>query len=90
MDAGYHGTNGYLTVEKAPWHTPLAEAFVRAGKEMGYKNRDCNGRKQTGFMIAQGTIRDGSRCSTSKAFIRPASSRPNLHISIHSHATKVS
>jgi len=31
----------------------LATAFVSAGEEMGYKNRDGNGEFQTGFMIAQ-------------------------------------
>ena len=31
----YHSTGGYLTVQEAPWHTPLAAAFVQAGVEMG-------------------------------------------------------
>lgn len=62
---------------------------MEAGVEMGYDNRDVNGEKQTGFMIAQGTIRRGSRCSTSKAFLRPARLRTNLHIAMHSHVTKV-
>lgn len=56
---------------------------------MGYENRDLNGEKQTGFMIAQGTIRRGSRCSTAKAFLRPAKLRPNLHVAMLSHVTKV-
>lgn len=85
----YHATGGYLTVQEAPWHTPLAAAFVKAGQEMGYDNRDINGEKQTGFMIAQGTIRRGSRCSTSKAFLRPARLRKNLHIAMNTHVTKV-
>ena len=86
----YHATGGYLTVQEAPWHTPLAQAFVRAGKEMGYENRDINGEKQSGFMIAQGTIRRGSRCSSAKAFLRPAKHRDNLHIAMNAHVTKVS
>jgi choline dehydrogenase-like flavoprotein len=85
----YHATGGYLTVGEAPYHTPLAAAFVEAGVEMGFENRDLNGEKQTGFMIAQGTIRRGSRCSTAKAFLRPARLRPNLHIAMFSHVTKV-
>lgn len=40
-------------------------------------------------MIAQGTIRRGSRCSTSRAFLRPIRHRPNLHIVIHAHVLKV-
>lgn len=85
----YHSTGGYLTVGEAPYRTPLAAAFVEAGVEMGYDNRDINGEKQTGFMIAQGTTRRGSRCSTGKAFLRPARLRPNLHVAMYSHVTRV-
>ncbi|XP_018310633.1 glucose dehydrogenase [FAD, quinone] [Mycetomoellerius zeteki] len=85
----YHAEGGYLTVQEAPWHTPLAGAFVQAGQEMGYENRDINGEFQTGFMIVQGTIRRGSRCSSAKAFLRPARLRKNLHVAMHAHATKV-
>nr|MBE5725251.1 putative glucose dehydrogenase [Cucujiformia] len=42
-----------------------------------------------GFMVAQGTIRRGSRCSTSKAFLRPARLRKNIHIALDSHVTKI-
>ena len=85
----YHGTGGLLTVGESPFHTPLAAAFVEAGVEMGYENRDLNGEKQTGFMIAQGTIRRGARCSTGKAFLRPARLRSNLHVAMYAHVTKV-
>lgn len=85
----YHSTGGYLTVQEAPWHTPLAAAFVQAGVEMGYENRDINGELQTGFMIAQGTTRRGTRCSTGKAFLRPARLRKNLHVAMDSHVTRV-
>ncbi|XP_063219270.1 glucose dehydrogenase [FAD, quinone] [Bacillus rossius redtenbacheri] len=85
----YHSTGGYLTVQEAPWHTPLAAAFVQAGEEMGYENRDINGEFQTGFMIPQGTTRRGSRCSTGKAFLRPARLNKNLHVAMHAHVTRV-
>lgn len=85
----YHNTGGYLTVGEAPFHTPLAASFVQAGVEIGYENADLNGEKGTGFMIAQGTVRRGSRCSTAKAFLRPARLRPNLHIAMNSHVTRL-
>ncbi|XP_018018516.1 glucose dehydrogenase [FAD, quinone] [Hyalella azteca] len=85
----YHGTGGYLTIQESPWRTPLANAFVEAGVEMGYSNRDYNSAYQTGFMIPQGTIRRGSRCSTSKAFLRPARGRKNLHIATNAFVTKI-
>lgn len=76
-------------MQEAPWRTPLSIAFLQAGKELGYEIRDLNGAKQTGFMLSQGTLRRGSRCSTAKAFLRPVRSRRNLHIAMHSQATKV-
>ena len=85
----YHSTGGPLTVQEPPWRTPLASAFVEAGIELGYENRDGNGEVQTGFMIAQGTMRRGSRCSSSKAFLRPVRHRRNLHIAMHSRVLKV-
>nr|NVI72428.1 putative glucose dehydrogenase [Cucujiformia] len=42
-----------------------------------------------GFMVAQGTIRRGSRCSTAKAFLRPIRLRKNIHIALDSHVTKI-
>lgn len=85
----YHSTGGYLTVQEAPWRSPLAIAFLQAGAELGYENRDINGANQTGFMLAQATIRRGSRCSTAKAFLRPVRNRKNLHIAMNAQALKV-
>ncbi|CAB0020141.1 unnamed protein product [Nesidiocoris tenuis] len=89
MNSSYHSVGGYLTVQESPFRTPLALSFIRAGEELGYENRDINGQSQTGFMIAQGTIRRGSRCSTAKAFLRPVRLRKNLDISMHSHVVKI-
>lgn len=50
----YHKTGGYLTIQESPWRTPLAIAFLQAGRELGYEVRDINGEKQTGFMLTQG------------------------------------
>ncbi|CAH0548917.1 unnamed protein product [Brassicogethes aeneus] len=85
----YHNTGGMLTVQEAPWRTPLSIAFLQAGRELGYDIRDCNGEKQAGFMLSQGTLRRGSRCSTAKAFLRPVRRRRNLHIAMYSQVQKV-
>ncbi|XP_067015788.2 glucose dehydrogenase [FAD, quinone] [Anabrus simplex] len=85
----YHGRGGYLTVQESPWRTPLALAFMQAGEELGYANRDINGETQTGFMLAQGTIRRGSRCSTAKAFLRPTRLRRNFHVAMKSQVTRI-
>lgn len=64
-------------------------AFLQAGQEMGYDIVDVNGDQQTGFAFYQFTMRRGSRCSDAKAFLRPVRARPNLHIALHSHVTRV-
>lgn len=56
---------------------------------MGYPIRDINGEHQTGFALFQYTMRRGTRCSAAKAFLRPVRLRPNLHISIFSHVTRI-
>ena len=33
-----YSSGGYLTVDD-PWRTPLAQAYVDAGVELGYENR---------------------------------------------------
>lgn len=40
-------------------------------------------------MIAQMTAKNGIRMSSSRAFIRPAQDRPNLHILLNTTVTKV-
>lgn len=44
----YHGTGGYLTVGEPTFLTPLSDAFIKGGIEMGYPIRDGNGEFQTG------------------------------------------
>ncbi|KAG7204868.1 hypothetical protein KM043_005268 [Ampulex compressa] len=85
----YHRTGGYLTVQEPPWRSPLSIAFLQAGQELGYENRDINGANQTGFMLTQATIRRGSRCSTAKAFLRPVKNRKNLHVAMNAQVLRV-
>ena len=85
----YHSTGGYLSVSDPPFKSPLVTAFMEGGVEMGYSNTDINAGQQTGFMMAQATMRDGARCSTAKAFLRPIRKRGNLHISMRSHVEKI-
>ncbi|XP_076181593.1 glucose dehydrogenase [FAD, quinone] [Ptiloglossa arizonensis] len=85
----YHNTGGYLTIQDAPYNTPLGVAFLQAGEEMGYNLVDVNGEQQTGFAFYQFTMRRGARCSTAKAFVRPIQLRKNFHLSLWSHVTRV-
>ncbi|CAH0595388.1 unnamed protein product [Chrysodeixis includens] len=85
----YHATGGPLTVEHFAYEQPITQKVLEAGEQMGYPIRDVNGEYQTGFTRSQATLRDGLRCSTAKAFLRPASKRDNLHISVHSMVEKI-
>lgn len=71
--------------------SPLTDVFFEAAAEMNQLNQenDYNGRTQTGFSRSQGTLNNGLRMSTAKAYLRPVRHRPNLHISLLSLVEKV-
>ena len=80
-DGAYHGRSGELTVCHARGVNPLFDAFIEAGRQAGYPvNDDFNGPEQQGFGRYDFTIRQGKRCSTSVAFLRPIRHRTNLTI----------
>jgi hypothetical protein len=43
-----------------------------------------------GFAVPQGTLRNGARCSTAKAFLLPSKTRSNLHVIAFAFVTRVS
>ncbi|MDH3441108.1 MAG: choline dehydrogenase, partial [Gammaproteobacteria bacterium] len=60
---------------------PLYRAFIEAGKEAGYpQTDDCNGYQQEGFGPMHMTVSNGERCSTSRAYLKPALGRSNLSV----------
>lgn len=85
----FHSKGGYLTVQEAPWRSPLSIAFVKAGTQLGYDQLDVNGYNQTGFMLNQATMRRAHRCSTSKAFLRPIRLRRNMDIVMNAQTTRL-
>ncbi|XP_003705708.1 glucose dehydrogenase [FAD, quinone] [Megachile rotundata] len=89
QNSPYHQKGGHLTVENFRYTTPIVHYLVQAGTEMGYDIVDMNGETQSGFSLCPGTLRDGLRCSTAKAFLRSASKRKNLDISIRSMVEKI-
>jgi choline dehydrogenase-like flavoprotein len=77
----YHGIGGPLTVSDGRSVHPLLEAWVAAAQEAGHPaTDDFNGEQQEGVGIYQVTQRDGVRCSSAVAFLRPAEERPNLTV----------
>lgn len=88
VSSGYHGVDGPWPVSDT-FHTPLSDIFVEAGQELGFDVGDCNGENQFVVMKPQATIKDGTRWSTSKAYLKSATRRPNLHVAVHARALKV-
>ncbi|KAF4521159.1 hypothetical protein B566_EDAN011609 [Ephemera danica] len=85
----FHAKGGYLNVEDPAYQSPLAKAFLQSGVESGLPLIDYNSGNMIGFSSVQATIRNGSRCSSSKAFIRPVRHRRNLHVAKNAQVTKV-
>jgi choline dehydrogenase-like flavoprotein len=80
-DTHFHGRLGPLTVCDSRSMHPLVDRFIQAGVEAGYsQNDDFNGASQLGVGRYQVTQRDGARCSAARAYLHPASERPNLDI----------
>jgi len=77
----YHGVGGELGVSDLRNPVEASLAFVEAAAERGVpRNADFNGAMQEGAGLYQVTQRNGRRCSSSVAFLRPAAQRPNLKV----------
>ncbi|KAF2368328.1 Glucose-methanol-choline oxidoreductase C-terminal [Trinorchestia longiramus] len=89
-DAPYHGYSGPVTIEDKGWETPVAEAFFKAGREMGFPSlNDPNAKEQFGFTRPQINVRRGERSSAAEAYIRGNEHRRNLHVLVNAHVTKI-
>ena len=84
----YHSSGGPLAVSEGKT-TPLADAYLKAAKELGWRIDDYNGKDQEGFSIMQHTVRRGVRSSASLEYLGNTANRDNLHIAVKSHVTKV-
>lgn len=88
--SGLHATGGPLSVQDLRFVNPLSRVFLEAAQQLGYPlNDDFNGPEQAGFGIYQVTQRNGMRCSSATAFLRPAIGRPNLEVRTHTLAEKL-
>ncbi|MFM9937578.1 MAG: choline dehydrogenase [Novosphingobium sp.] len=86
----YRGGDGPLDTRYGTLQNPLNQAWLDAAKQAGYGlTDDVNGYRQEGFGRMDMTVRDGERCSASKAYLRPAMRRPNLHVLQHTLVTRV-
>ncbi|MBU6484195.1 MAG: choline dehydrogenase [Betaproteobacteria bacterium] len=89
-ESEYHGAEGPLWSSDIGSPHPLVEAMIAGAGELGIpRNDDFNGARQEGAGYYQLTTREGRRCSTAVAYLRPARGRPNLRVETGAHATGV-
>ena len=89
-ETGLHATGGPLSVQDLRYTNPLSQVFLQAGADMGFAmNDDFNARQQTGLGFYQVTQRNGQRCSSAVAFLKPALKRANLNVLTRALAEKL-
>ena len=77
----FRGESGPLKVHRSTPRDSLSQAFIKAGKEAGYKEtNDISGFCQEGFGIFERTVFKGERWSTSRGYLDPVRHRKNLTI----------
>ena len=86
----FHGADGPLTVARLRHHNVLSQAFIDAAHAAGHpRNDDFNGARQQGFGYYAVTQRNGARCSSAVAYLRPALTRSNLKLLTRAQVARV-
>lgn len=84
------GGDGPICVTRNKAAHPLYAAFLDAGRQFGLRDAgDYNSADPEGVHITQATIRNGSRCSASVAYLHPAMGRANLAIRLNCRVERV-
>ncbi|PAV25656.1 choline dehydrogenase [Tamilnaduibacter salinus] len=87
----YRNADGSVTVCNGNnMKNPLYRAFIEAGRQAGYGfTEDYNGYRQEGFGKMDMSVRNGVRCSTAMAYLKPALNRSNLSLEMHALTQRV-
>jgi choline dehydrogenase len=89
-DPAVRGRGGPIGVTNLGHFDQLVDAFVGACEQTGFRRlADYNDGSYEGTFPLQYSTRNGLRASTAYAYLRPASSRPNLTILTNAVATRV-
>ncbi|WP_107315567.1 GMC family oxidoreductase [Achromobacter xylosoxidans] len=84
------GTEGPLNATSIKTPHPLVEGLIGAARALGLPHvRDFNTGDQEGVGYYQLTTRNGRRCSTAVAYLRPARDRANLRVETGAHAMAI-
>jgi choline dehydrogenase len=89
-DDPFRGHDGPLILERGPARGPLFDAFFAAVQEAGYPlTADVNGYRQEGFAAFDRNVHDGRRLSAARAYLHPATARPNLEVETFAFVTRI-
>ncbi len=76
-----HGVGGEMSISNIRVTRDVCDAYIEAAQQVGIPaNNDFNGATQEGAGYFQLFSRNGRRCSSAVAFLRPAENRPNLEV----------
>ena len=80
----WRGDNGRLSVTRGTMDNPLFDALWEAGAQSGQgQSEDLNGYKPEGVARLDRTTRNGRRCSSAVAHLKPALARKNLNLEVN-------
>ncbi|XP_025200304.1 glucose dehydrogenase [FAD, quinone]-like [Melanaphis sacchari] len=91
FDPEIHSQEGPLTITPLETFDPAYKVIVEAEKSSNLIEVNDFNRKEPviGYGNFDSTTRNGRRCSTLKAFLIPASNRPNLYVAKYTIVTKI-
>ena len=85
-----HGTSGPMIVDEQSERSPLTKIFIDACQDTGIPfNPDLNGAEIEGCGYFPATLDNNERCSTAKAYLKPAKGRENLTIESGATVTRI-
>lgn len=86
----YHGAGGEWRVDRLRVSWEILDAFMEACVQSGLPRvDDFNRGDNEGVAYFEVNQRNGLRWSTSKAFLKPVMSRPNLRVLTHAHTRRI-
>lgn len=80
-ETGLRGKGGPLSVQHSRLTRSVVDRWLEAAEATGYRrNKDYNGADQEGVGYFQLTMKNGRRCSSAVAYLKPIKGRRNLEI----------
>ncbi|CAG7729117.1 unnamed protein product [Allacma fusca] len=88
LSSKYHGCGGELYVDDSKYE-PGIEYFLQGIRDNHMVEQDINANQTNAFMKMDQTSKEGYRCSTFVAFLKPILKRKNLHINRYAFVTRI-